>query len=139
MVYGTDVFFAVIGCPALERSGDVSMAEVMGFIHLYGDARMPVFGALGLIAAATLVFTTGLGSVASGWAVLAVAGLGLQLGVYLTVARPVNAALKAAAQQNITPADARALQRRWDRVIGLRSLGCVLAVAGLTLVALSLP
>ena len=45
----------------------------------------------------------------------------------------------AAAEQNVTPADARALQRRWDRVIGLRTLGCVLAVAGLALAALSLP
>ncbi len=139
VVYGTDVFFAVVGRPALARSGDASMAEVMGFMHLYGDARMPIFGALGLVATTALVFTLGFGSVASGWAALAVAGLGVQLGVYLTVARPVNAALKAAAQQNVTPADARALQRRWDSVITLRTLGCVLAVVGLTLAALSLP
>lgn len=138
VVYGTDVFFAAVGRPALARSGDASMAEVMGFMHLYGDARMPIFGALGLASTTAFVFTSGFGSAASGWAALAVAGLGVQLGAYLTVARPVNAALKAA-EQNATPADARALQRRWDRVIGLRALGCVLAVVGLTLAALSLP
>ena len=138
VVYGTDAFFAVVGRPALKRSGDASVAEVMGFMHLYGDARMPIFGALGLASTAALVFTAGVGSAASGWAAVAVAGLGVQLCAYLIVARPVNAALKAAAEQKVTPADVRALQRRWDSVIVPRALGCAFAVSGLALAALSL-
>ena len=139
VVYGTGAFFAVVGRPALERTSDASMADVMGYMHLYGDARMPVFGAIGLGSTTALAFTSGLGSAASGWASLAVVGLGVQLGAYLTVAKPVNTALTAAAKQKITLADARSLQRRWDSVIILRGLGCALGVAGLALAAMSLP
>ena len=131
VVYGTDAFFAVVGRPALAQASDASLVDVMGYLHLYGDARMPIFGALGLVATAALVFVTGFGSAASGWASLAVVGLGVQLAAYLSVAKPVNTALTAAARQKVMRADARALQRRWDSVIVVRALGCALGVSAL--------
>ena len=139
VVYGTDAFFAVVGHPALAQVKDSSLVDVMGYIHSYADTRMPIFGVVGLGSAAALVFTASFGSAASGWASLAVVGLGVQLGAYLTVAKPVNTALTAAAKQKVMLADARALQRRWDSVIILRALGCALGVSGLALAALSLP
>ena len=138
VVYGTDAFFAVVGRPALAQVKDTSLVDVMGYLHLYGDARMPIFGVMGLGSAVALVFTAGFGSAASGWASLAVVGLGVQLAAYLSVAKPVNTALTAAAKQKVTRADARALQRRWDSVIIVRALGCALGVSGLALAATSL-
>ena len=139
VVYGTDAFFAVVGRPALAQAKDSSLVDVMGHLHSYADARMPIFGVLGLGSAAALVFITGFESAASRWAILAVVGLGVQLGAYLTVSKPINTALTAAAKQKVTLADAHALQRRWDSVIVLRALGCALGVSGLALAALSLP
>ena len=136
VVYGTDVFFAVVGRPALEEVGEASVAEVMGRLHCYGDAHMPLFGIPGLVSTAGLVFTAGLGSAASGWALLALVGLLTQLGAYLFVAKPVNAMLATVAAA--TPTDARGLQRRWDSVIVLRALGTATGVLGLGLAALAL-
>ncbi|BDP43861.1 hypothetical protein DAETH_38300 (plasmid) [Deinococcus aetherius] len=138
VVYGTDVFFAVVGRPALEEAREESVTDVMGRLHRYGDARMPVFGALGLASTLGLVFASGTGSTASGWALVALAGLGTQLAAYLTVAKPVNTALTAAAAQGHWNLASRPLQRRWDSVIVPRALGLAVALAGLTLAALSL-
>jgi Domain of unknown function (DUF1772) len=138
VVYGTDAFFAVVGRSALAQTSEAALTEVMGRIHEVADVRMPVFGVVGLASTLGLIFTTGLGSLSSVFAGAALAELGTQLGAYLTVAQPVNRALTEAARQGITPPDARALQRRWDSVIILRAVGTGVAIAGLTLCALSL-
>lgn len=52
VVYGTDVFCAVVQRPALAHVDDRAMLALMGNIHRYGDRRMPVPGVLGLVAAA---------------------------------------------------------------------------------------
>ena len=52
VVYGTDVFCAMVQRPALARVDDRALLAVMGNIHRYGDRRMPVPGVLGLVAAA---------------------------------------------------------------------------------------
>ena len=102
VVYGTDAFFAVVGRPALAQVKDSSLVDAMGHLHSYADARMPIFGVMGLGSTAALVFITGFGSAASRWAILAVVGLGVQLGAYLTVSKPINTALTAAAKQKVT-------------------------------------
>jgi Domain of unknown function (DUF1772) len=138
VVYGTDVFFAVVGRPALKRTSESGLTEVMGRLHEVGDARMPMFGATALVSTLALVFTTGMGSPSSLFALLALAGLGTQLGAYLQVARAVNMAQTAAAQQGVTPPNARNLQQRWDSVMTLRAVGTLVSVASLVLCALSL-
>src|SRR6202034_4084577 len=55
VVYGTDVFGAIVQRPALARIDDRALLAVMGNIHRYGDRRMPVPGVLGLVAAALSV------------------------------------------------------------------------------------
>ena len=60
VVYGTDVFCAIVQRPALALVDDRALLAVMGNIHRYGDRRMPVPGVLGLVAAAiSLVFAAG--------------------------------------------------------------------------------
>jgi Domain of unknown function (DUF1772) len=138
VIYGTDMFFAVVGRSALARVGDAGLTEVMGRLHEVGDARMPVFGAAALLTSLALVFTAGLGSAASFCSLGAVIGLGLQVSAYVAVAQPVNRAQTAAARQGVTPAAARELQRRWDSVISLRALGAAIGVVGLSLCGLTL-
>ncbi len=138
VVYGTDVFFAVVARSALKRTSEAGLTEVMGRLHEVGDARMPMFGATALVSTLALVFTTGFGSFPSLLALLALAGFGTQLGSYIGVARAVNMALTTAAQQGVTPPNARELQTRWDSVITLRAVGMLVGVASLALCALSL-
>ncbi|WP_424950053.1 hypothetical protein [Deinococcus sp.] len=137
VVYGTDVFFAVVGKPALERVGDAALTETMGRLHQVGDVRMPLFGATALLSTLGLSFAAGLGTAASGFALLALVGLGVQLLTYLRVAGPVNRAQTAAAESGVTPANARELQRRWDNVIVLRACGMTVGMLGLSLCVLS--
>jgi hypothetical protein len=140
VVYGVDVFFALIARPALRRADEASLTQVLGHLHAVADARMPLFGITALLS------TGGLFWVAGGWpaltgrlALLALAGLLTQLAAYVLVAQPVNKRQTAAALQQQTPPDARALQNRWDSVISLRAGALTVAVAALIGVALHLP
>ncbi len=129
--YGTDVFFALVGRRALERSTEGSMAEVMGRLHETADARMPVIGAVGIAAtvAVTLSAGPGPGRLLGLTALAAQAGF---LGLYTTLSAPINKQLTAAAQQGKAPDEARALQRRWDRVVPARAVLLAVALACLS-------
>jgi len=132
VAYGTDAFFALVGRRALARSAEGSMAEVMGRLHETADARMPVVGAAGMVATAAtaIVAGPGAGRYLGLAAVAAQAGF---LGLYTTLSAPINKRLTAAAREGRTPDDARALQRRWDRVVLAHvallaiALGCLAA------------
>ena len=135
VVYGTDVFCALVQRPALARVDDRALTAVMGNVHRYGDRRMPVPGALGLIAAATSAVLAG---VAGRWteAASAAAAFGLLLiwiVLYVRVSAPINKQLTAAADIQDTPANVRVLQHNWDRVIAARAILQGLAVAALCL------
>src|SRR5262252_8693869 len=41
---GTDIFFLTVGRPALKLASSSAGTEVMGFLHMFGDARMPIWG-----------------------------------------------------------------------------------------------
>ena len=55
VVYGTDMFFAVVARPALGHVSEASLTEVMGRLHEYADRRMPVFGVLGMVCTLGLI------------------------------------------------------------------------------------
>jgi Domain of unknown function (DUF1772). len=130
VVYGTDVFFAVVARPALAKVSEASLTEVMGRLHEYADRRMPFFGVLGMVC------TLGLLVAAPGvLAAVALAAQAVHLGLYFGVAKPVNAALTAAATRGESLPDARRLQRRWDGVIIPRALLLGAALACLALLA----
>jgi hypothetical protein len=133
VVYGTDVFCAMVQRPALARIDDRALLAVMGNIHRYGDRRMPVPGVLGLAAATiSAVFAATAGrwtqAVAAG---VAVALLVVWLLIYLRVSAPINRRLTAAVDQSDPPINARELQHNWDRVITIRAVLQGLAVTAL--------
>ena len=45
VVCGTDMFFLTVGRPALRLASPSAGTEVMGFVHIFGDARMPIWAA----------------------------------------------------------------------------------------------
>jgi len=132
VVYGTDAFCALVQRPALARVDDAALTAVMGNVHRYGDRRMPAPGILGLLAAAASALAAVAGhpaqSVTAGVAALLLIGWVI---LYLRISAPINRTLTAAANAHTTPANARALQRDWDRIIVPRAVLQGLAVAAL--------
>jgi Domain of unknown function (DUF1772) len=133
VVYGTDVFCAMVLRPAFARIDDAALVAVTGYVHRYGDRRMPIPGVLGILAAAAsaaLAAAAGR-STAAVMAAAALALLLIWLVVYVRVSKPINQQLTAAAEAGHVPANARALQANWDRVINLRAVLQGLAVCAL--------
>jgi hypothetical protein len=128
-VFGTDVFFCVVGRTALTRVSDAALVETMGRLHEVADRRMPIFGVSGIVGAlASIAFSRA----SLPWALGAVAAQVLWIVVYRSVAAPVNAELTRHARAGSVPSDARALQARWDSVIVVRVF-----LMGFTVVALA--
>lgn len=138
VVYGTDVFCAMVQRPALARVDDRVLVAVMGNVHRYGDRRMPVPGVLGVASAAISAALAARSGrwVEAGAAGVAVGLLLVWLVLYLRVSAPINRQLTAAADLAEPMADARALQRNWDTVITTRAVLQGLAVAALCLALL---
>jgi len=139
VVYGTDVFCAMVLRPALAHVDDRTLVAVMGNVHRYGDRRMPVPGVLGIAAAAV---SAALAAAWGHWAQAAAAGaavglLALWLVLYLRVSAPINRTLTAAALRSEPLINARALQRDWDNVITIRATLQGLAVAALCIALLT--
>jgi hypothetical protein len=127
-VYGTDVFFCVVGRTALTHVSDAALVETMGRLHEVADRRMPIFGVIGIVGAlASIAFSR----VSWLWALSAVAAQVVWIVVYRSVAAPVNAELTRQARAHSVPTDARALQARWDSVIVARVLLMGFAVVAL--------
>ena len=138
VVYGTDVFCALVQRPALARVDDATLTAVMGNVHRFADRRMPAPGILGVAAAAT---AAGLAAAADRTAASAAAAAFLLLVgwmvLYLRISAPINRTLTAAADAHKTPSNARALQRDWDRVIVPRAVLQGLAVVALCISLIS--
>jgi Domain of unknown function (DUF1772) len=133
VIYGTDVFCAVVQRPALARVDDTTLAAIMGNVHRFGDQRLPIPGILGIIAAATACVLAAIASqpVASATAGAALALLVGWVLLYLRISAPINRLLTAAADNHETPVNARHLQADWDRIIVPRAVLQGLAVAAL--------
>jgi uncharacterized membrane protein len=139
VVYGTDVFCAMVLRPALALIDDGALVAVIGNVHRYGDRRMPIPGVVGMIAAAASAV---LAAVAGHWttavtAATALAILLIWLVLYLRVSKPINQQLTAAAQAHEVPANARTLQANWDRIINARATLQGLAVCALCVALLA--
>jgi hypothetical protein len=139
VVYGTDVFGAMVLRPALARVDDRALAAMTGFVHRYGDSRIPVPGAVGIVAGTA---SAGLAALAAHWAQVISAGVGVVLLLvwlllYTRVSAPINRKLTAAAESGRVPSNARDLQANWNRIINARAVLQGLAAAALcvTLIA----
>jgi hypothetical protein len=133
VVYGTDVFCALVLRPALALLDDGTLVAVMGSVHRYGDGRMPVPGVLGGLAAATSAV---LAAVTAHWAQAAAAGAALLvlliwIGLYIRVSAPINRLLTAAAEAHHSLPNGRALQKKWEQIIDVRAVLQGLAVGAL--------
>jgi hypothetical protein len=135
VVFGTDVFCAMVQRPALARVDDRALVAVMGYVHRYGDRRMPFPGVIGMVATAT---SAAVAAAAGSWAtaIMATSALALLLiwiMLYIKVSAPINRQLTAAAQASQIPTNARVLQANWDRVINARAALQGVAVCALCL------
>jgi hypothetical protein len=133
VIYGTDVFGAIVLRPAIASVDDRTFTNLMGHVHRIADRRFFAISVVGLIAA---VATTAVAAASGHWVSTAAAALAtLALIsfalVYTRISKPVNQVLTAAALADQVPADARQLQARWDSVINLRVALQTLALTGL--------
>lgn len=118
VLFGTDMFFLTIGRPALGSASASAGTEVMGFFHMYGDRRMPVWGvsaiASGLVLA--VVSTSG-----QRWlSVVSLAALMLFLICYTRLSKPINRIQTEAARTGQVLDNGRDLQSSWDRSLRIR-------------------
>ncbi|WP_063035279.1 hypothetical protein [Nocardia grenadensis] len=133
VVYGTDVLGALVMRSVHRRLDDAAMTVSAGWGHYYADSRMPPIGITGVVAALGAAVVAAL-SGAAGAAVsagLAVLALVVWLVLYARIAKPINAAQKAAARSGVIPPNARALQDRWDSILYPRVILQALALVGL--------
>lgn len=133
VVYGTDVFGAIVLRPAVAAVDDRTLTQLLGHIHRIADRRFSAIGAVGLIAAVATVVAAAvsghwLSAVSALVATLALIGF---LVVYTRISKPVNAVLTAAAVAGEVPADARRLQNRWESVIVARVVVQTVALVAL--------
>jgi hypothetical protein len=139
VVYGTDVFCAIVLRPALASIDDDALVAVTGSVHRYGDRRMPVPGVLGVVATAIAAVVA---AVSAHWTQAIAAGVALVallvwLVLYTQVSAPINRQLTAAADAGEPLPNGRVLQAKWDSIIGARALLQGLAVTALCLVLVS--
>ncbi|MFI6364682.1 DUF1772 domain-containing protein [Nocardia sp. NPDC050630] len=133
VVYGTDACFALITRSVYDKLDDRTVTMSAGWGHYYGDRRMPIVGISGVVTAVAATALAAIGgyaaaAIAAGIAVLA---LVTWLGIYVRVAKPVNTQQTAAAHNGVIPANARALQDKWNSVINGRVALQFIAVAAL--------
>ncbi|WP_446222069.1 DUF1772 domain-containing protein [Nocardia sp. IBHARD005] len=133
IVYGTDVCGALIMRSVYRKLDDATVTVSAGWGHYYGDKRMPVFGVGGVVTAVlTLVIALAAGRIGAAVAAgITVAALLTWLAFYVRIAKPINTQQTAAAQSGIIPADARALQDKWDSILKYRVTLQFIAIAGL--------
>jgi hypothetical protein len=131
IVYGTDVFFALIVKKAVKKSDDSSIADLIGRIHLIADKRMPPIGITSILSSVLFICLNGLTGT-PGWLVFtAVVSLLAHLRIYLTFSKPINSDMSLAARDNIKLHNIRALQEKWDSVISIRAILLTIAMISL--------
>jgi uncharacterized membrane protein len=134
IVYGTDAFCAIVLRSALARVDDATLTATMGNVHRFADRRLPLPGILGIVAAGAASVLAAVaghpGAAASAGAAFLLLLVWLLL--YLRISAPINRTLTAATDAHQTPANARTLQRDWDRIIDLRTVLQGLAVAAVS-------
>ncbi|MEC3919664.1 DUF1772 domain-containing protein [Nocardia sp. CDC160] len=134
VVYGTDWSVALITRSVYrDHLDDATVTISAGWGHYYGDKRMPIFGAGGVITALlTLALAIAAGQLAAAVAAgLALAALLTWLACYVRIAKPINTAQTTAAQTGVIPPNARALQTKWDSILNTRVALQTLALTGL--------
>jgi len=131
VVYGTDVFFALIVRKAVKKTDDSSIADLIGWIHLIADKRMPLIGITSIVSSVLFICLNGLTGTPGWLALIAVVSLLGHLAIYLTFAKPINSEMSLAASNKIKLQNIRSLQQKWDSVISIRAILLTIAMISL--------
>jgi hypothetical protein len=118
VIFGTDVFFLTVGRPALRLASQSAATEVMGFIHLFGDKRMPVWGILAMLSNLLLILFSRSGHRA--FYLLSLSMLILFVVIYGRFSMPINRLQTEAAKTRVRLENAHELQATWDRSLLMR-------------------
>lgn len=113
VIFGTDVFFLTVGRPALRLASPSAGTEVMGFIHLFGDKRMPIWGVTAMLSNLLLALFR-----RNGYRMLYLLSLCMLIVfvvVYDRFSKPINRLQTEAATTRASLDNARVLQASWDR------------------------
>jgi hypothetical protein len=133
VVYGTDMFHALVVRKATALSKNSSIADLIGHTHLIADRRMPVIGITSVLATTLCILLNFKNVYTAGLLSAALLMLLLHLYLYMTIAKPVNNKMTDAAVKNVVPDTIRALQIRWESVINYRAAFLTAAMLLLTL------
>jgi hypothetical protein len=118
VVLGTDMFFLTVGCAALRLASTSAGTEIMGFFHLFADARMPIWGVSAILSNLLLAVSSRSGQ---RWFYCAsLFMLILFVILYNLLSKPINRLQTEAAKTEERLANARELQASWDRVLWIR-------------------
>jgi hypothetical protein len=112
------MFFLTCVRPALKLASSSAGTEVMGFIHMIADARMPIWVVAAILCNLSLaVFSRS----EQRWFYLAsVLMLILFVIAYLRLSKPINQIQTQAAKTGSSLSNARELQASWDRSLTIR-------------------
>lgn len=118
VMFGTDMFFLTVGRAALRLASPSAGTEVMGFLHLFADARMPIWGVSAMVSNLLLaVFSTS----EQRWFYLAsLVMLILFVVIYSRWSKPINRLQTEAAKTGQRLDNGRELQESWDRSLTIR-------------------
>src|SRR5215831_18022847 len=118
VVLGTDMFFLTIGRPALRLASSSAGTEVMGFLHMVADVRMPIWVVVAILCNLSLaVFSRS----EQRWFYFAsLLMLILFVIAYFRLSKPINQIQTEAAKTGKSLNNARELQASWDRSLIIR-------------------
>jgi hypothetical protein len=119
VVCGTDMFFLTVGRPALRLASPSAGTEVMGFIHIFGDARMPIWGVLAILSNFLLALFSRSGH--RGFHFASLSMLILFVVIYNRLSKPINRLQTEVAKTEARLDNARELQASWDRSVMIRT------------------
>lgn len=118
VVLGTDMFFLTCGRPALRLASPSAGTEVMGFMHMFGDARMPIWGVSAILCNFLLAVFNRSGQ---RWFYLAsLFMLILFVVAYARLSKPINQIQTKAAKTGTSLNNGRELQASWDKSLIIR-------------------
>jgi hypothetical protein len=118
VIFGTDMFFLTVGRPALRLASQFAGTEIMGYIHAFGDARMPIWGVLAILSNLFLSLLARGGH--RGFYLLSFSVLVVFVVIYNRLSKPINRLQVEAAKAGKTIENARELQASWDRSVMIR-------------------
>jgi hypothetical protein len=112
------MFFLTVGRPALRLASSSAGTEVMGFLHMFGDTRMPIWGVSAILCNLLLA---ALSRSEQRWFYFASLFMLILFVIgYARLSKPINRLQTEAAKKGESLNNARELQASWDRSLIIR-------------------